>query len=48
MLVCKGLPSEVDRLLAGTTENYYATVNTFARLQSLRAGVREEEDEDHG
>ncbi len=47
-MVCRRLPSEVDRLLAGTAENYYQTVSTFVRLADLHAQAQGEGDEADG
>jgi hypothetical protein len=44
-MVCKRLPSEVDRLLSGTAENYYQTVSTFVRLSDLQQTASEAEDD---
>ena len=47
-MVCKRLPSEVDRLLGGTAENYYQTVSTFVRLSDLQQQASEIDDNDGG
>ena len=45
-LVCKGVPSEVDRLLRNTAENYYQAISTFVHLTDLQNAGKEDEGGD--
>lgn len=42
--MCGEVPSEVDKLLRTTTENYYQVLSTFVHVTRLRN--RDTEDED--
>ena len=48
-LVCGEVPSEVDRLMRTSAENYYQVLSTFVHLSDLRTPREEQpEADDHG